>query len=376
MSWFRSQAEIELDMLADLEDITGLKLSSTDVSREEVIKIKQQAIAFSHAYAQIDRVADDIFPGSASKEALIKHLAADELPDQEAAQPSSGTIGHTGTVGEVILAGNRVRQKSSGKLFYLLADATVGDDGTVEGAYRSVLSGQDQNIDLLDDDFEMVVRQDGIDDACTNVTRFLDGRDLETPAEMLARIQTRERDEDTGGNLTAYERFAKEASDAVVSAHAIKNPRGDGTVDTVITSGTTDIEAAVLNGDPVERVPSEELIATVQAYVILHNPTTDDHQTIGPTEENFDTTVTYDLYDETLRPQVEVKIAQVWKIFVYSILSGDDADPTDLERRIDAKVGHLIRRRRVTNFDGATPQYTVPEGHILKPRTLTQQSFA
>jgi uncharacterized phage protein gp47/JayE len=375
MSWFKSQSEIETDMLADLEDLNGLKLSSTDVSREEVIKIKQDAIALSHAYAQIDRVADDFFPGSSSEQALIKHLTARQMSPRELAQQSSGTIQHTGTPAATIVSGNRIRQKSSGKLFYLLADATIDGTGQVLASYKSVLSGQAQNIDVLNDDFEMVSPQTGIDNACTNTTRFLDGRDLESPEEMLARIQQNDQIPDTGGNRKAYERFAKEASDAVVSAHAIKNPRGQDTVDTVITSGTTDIESAVLNGDAVERVPSPTLIATVQAYILENNPTTDDHLTIAPTEDSFNSTVTYDLYDDSLRSSVDTSITQIWKIFVYSVLSGADADPTDLERKIDAKVGHLIKRRRVSNFGGASPQYTVPEGHILKPGTLTLASF-
>ncbi|MGZ3687133.1 MAG: baseplate J/gp47 family protein [Bdellovibrionota bacterium] len=375
MPWFRTQADIEADMLADLDALTGLKLSQTDVSREEVIKIKQQAIAFSHAYASIDRVADDGFPGSASVQALVDHLAARQMPGREGAQPSVGTIQHTGTIGTVILAGNRVRQKSTGKLFYLLANATIDGTGQILASYNSVLSGQDQNVDVVDDAFEMVAPQTNIDNACTNTTRFLDGRDLETPEEMLARIQIHDQNLDTGGNLVAYERFAHEASPAVVSAQAIKTPRGPNTVNTVITSGTTDIVAAVEAGVPVERVPSGDLIALVQAYILTKNPVTDDHLTIAPTEDAFDTTVQYDLYDETLRPTVDAAITVVWKIFVYTALSGQDVDPTTLERQIDAKVGHLIKRRRVLDFGGGgEPEYTVPQGHLITPGVLTLEA--
>ncbi len=376
MPWFKTQSEIELDMLSDLEGLTELKLSPDDVSREEVIKIKQDAIALSHAYAQIDRVADDFFPGSASKEGLIKHLAAKQMSDQEKAQSSIGTILHTGTAGKTLLAGNSIRRTADGKIFYLVADATLDITGEVEADYKSVLAGQDQNVDVVGDAFEMVSPQDGIDNACTNTTRFLDGRDIETPEEMLDRIVDHDQGLDTGGNLTAYERLAKDASDAVVTAHSIKNPRGADTVDTVITSGTTDIEAAVLAGDPVERVPSEDLVAEVQAYIIARNPTTDDHLTVGVVEDNFDTTLTFDLYDETERDDVEASLTQIWKIFVYSAVSGEDADPTVLERQIDAKIGHLIKRRRVSDFGDGVPQYTVPAGHVLLPHTLTFASFS
>jgi uncharacterized phage protein gp47/JayE len=375
MSWFRSPSEIEADMLADLEALTGLKLSSSDVSREEVIKIKQMSIALSHATAQIDRAADDFFPGSATLQALRKHLQTRQMPDQELAQPSKGTIEHTGVAGTVILAGNRVRQKSSGKLFFLLADATIGLGGTVDALYQSVLSGSDQNVDVVNDDFEMVSPQANVDDACTNITRFLDGRDDETAAEILARIQAHDQGENTGGNLEAYEAFAKAASDAVVTAKSIKAPRGPDTVDTVITAGTTDIEAAVRSGNAVERVPSDALVATVQAYIVARNPTTDDHQTVKPIEDNFDSTITYDLFDETQRTAVDAEITKIWQIFVYSAKSDETVDPTTLERQIDGSVGHLIVRRRVSNFGGGSPQYTVPSGHILKPHTLTLQAF-
>lgn len=374
MSWFKSADDIVLDMVADFYFLTGQQLSPTDLSREEIIKIRQMSIQFSHAYAQIDRAADDIFPGSASLTGLINGLAARQMDPRIDAAPSTGTIQRTGTAGQIILAGARMRRISDGSLFYQFADATLDGMGQVLTVYKSVLSGQNQNIDILNDQFTAVSPQALVDNAGTNSTLFTDGRDIETPQEILARITQHDQAPNTGGNLIAYEEMAAAASGLVVTAQAIKQPRGAGTVDIVITSGTTDIAAAVENDESVTRIPSDDLLATVQAYIDAHDPTTDDALAIAPVEDFFDTTIAYELIDETQRSLVSVKVNQIWQIFVYSAPSNQYVDPTALERLIDAQLGFLMIRRRVSNFNGGTPQYLVPEGHLLKPGTLTQNT--
>lgn len=374
MATFKTQPEIEAELLADFKSITGIDLSPDDVSREEVIKIKTYSGALSHFYARLQRVEDDFYPESASTEGLIKHLAAKGLQTQIAAQPSSGTIRLTGTAGTVIPAGTQVKYSLNGAVYVSQASATLDGTGQALVLFKSLSAGQAYNIAQLSQSFSLVTPIVNVDNACTNTTQFTNGRDLETPAEMLARIQEHDRNDDTGGNLVAYERFAKAASPLVVTATPQKNPRGPGTVNTVITSGTTDIEGAVRAGVPVTRLPSSDLLAAVQAYIIAENPTTDDHQTVGPTEAPFDVTVTYALYDETLRDTTDVEIQKVAKIYIYEAVPAQVLNPTDLERRIDQSIGHLISFRRVSNFGGASPRYTVPGSTILVPGTITLAS--
>jgi len=125
----------------------------------------------------------------------------------------------------------------------------------------------------------------------------------------------------------------------------------------------------------VTRLPSAALVTLVQASIITKNPVTDDHVTVGPTEDSFDVTVTYDLFDETLRATTDVVVINESKIFILEAKSTERLEPSDLERAIDAQIGHLIRARRVSNFDGATVHFDVPGNKILIPGTILTPNF-
>lgn len=371
MASFKSPTDVLNDMIADYQALTGETLDPSDNSREEIIKMKTYAGAISGMYSALQRVEDDVFPESASEQGLEMHLQAKQLPPRIQPTASNGVILHTGTPGTVIPANTQVKHNLTGRIYVSTASATLDGTGNAQVSYESLVAGQASNIAASGEAFTMVNTITGATAAVSSVTPFSDGRDLETPAEMLARIEAANRFDDTGGNLPAYERLAQAASPLVVSAKAIKNPRGFGTVNTVITSGTTDIEGAVDAGQAVTRIPSTDLINTVQASVIAKNPTTDDHLTVAPTETTFDVTVTYALYDETLRTSVNDAITKVVKVFIYTAAPGDILNPAQLERAIDLKVGHLISYRRVNNFGGASPLYTVPSSQLIAPGTIT-----
>jgi uncharacterized phage protein gp47/JayE len=371
---YRTTAEIVAEMLEDYKNITGLELRASDLSREEVIKLYPMAGAISMLTARLQRSDDNTYPASSDEEGLVKHLKARQLPDRAEAQGSSGVIRLTGTNGRAVLAGStQVRRLLDGKIYVAIQSGLIAN-GFVDITFRSLLTGSAQNIDSVNQAFQLVTPAVGVDAACTNQTQFLSGRDKETEGEMLERIEAADRNTDTGGNPTAYEGWAKASDSRVVTAKAIKNPRGPGTVDTVITSGTTDIAATVEAGLPVLRLPAPDLVVAVQALILAKSPTTDDHQTVAPTELDFNVTVSYRLYDESLRTNVDAQLGRIVKVFVYEARSGETLHPTDLERRIDENLGHLIVERRVSNFS-AYPEYTVPAAKILKPGTITLTSL-
>jgi uncharacterized phage protein gp47/JayE len=375
-SLFKPPRQIVDEMLVDLEAMTGMRLQATDFGREEVLKMWVHAGPISGFFSQLQKVFDDFFPGSAAIEALRKHLAARQLPDQIQPQSSDGIVRLTGVVGTIVPGGRQIKRNLDGAIFVAAAGGTVPASGNLDLSFESLATGQATNIGAASEAFTLITPVAGITAACTSLTTFRNGRDLETAAEMLARIEEHDRSVDTGGNLRAYERLASEASDEVVSATALKNPRGPGTVNTVITAGTTDIEAAVRTGQAVSRLPSVGLLAIVQAYIIDRNPTTDDHLAVAPVETAFAATVKFSLYDETLRTQVTEEITKIVKIFLYEAKAGETIHPTTLERNIDQKVGHLISARRVSDFSGGgVPSYTVPGAQILTPGVLTITSF-
>lgn len=372
---FRVPADVLTDMLADHKSITGIALSPIDLRREEVIKYFTVAGAISSMTAQAQRGYDDFFPGSASEDGLISHLRSRQLPGRIAAHVSSGTVRHTGVDGTVIGIGAQLSRDSDGSVVVAVTTGTIAG-GILDVTYESVADGADQNLSDLDQTFTMLTSITGADTSVQNTTQFINGRNLETPAEMLTRIEAHDQGDDTGGNLIAYETWAKEASGSVVTAKAIKDARGANTVNTVITSGTTDIEATVRSGGTVTRLPGTDLINLVQAYILDRNPVTDDHLTVAPTEENFPSTIRFDVYDATQRTAVGNEITALWKIFVYEARSGEQMLPTELERRIDASAGHLLKARRVETFGGADNSYTVPNGKLETPGVLTLTTMA
>jgi len=367
---FLTTEQVVAEMLADYKNITGIELAASNLEREEVIKAFTYSGSISMFYSRLRQVSDDTYPASSSETGLVKHLAARSLPGR--AQPSSslGVVRFPGVEGTTFGTGVQVKRALDGALYVSVTSGVV-TGGYVDVTFQSLLTGAAQDLDQLGQEFDLITPIVGISATGTNQTQFANGRDLETPAEMLARIQAHDQDENSGGNIPAYEAWAREASSDVVTATGIKIARGIGTVDVVITAGTTDISAAVNAGLPVVRLPSVDLVAAVLAYILVRNPTTDDVQVVAPTEEDFNVTFRYNLYDETLRTQIDPKIRALIKIYIYSAVPQQKMSPSDVERIIDENYSTLIRERRCSDFSGGGPDYTVPNYKLERPGTLT-----
>lgn len=374
-SYFQKTADIVQEMCDDFQSITGITLNPNDVTDERVAKFYPIAGALSTFRALLQQNYDNIFPQSSDEESLEKDLEAKQLPPRSQPQKSDGTIRLNGIDASILIAGAQIKRVSDGALYVTQADATIGSmtSGLVDVLVQSSDTGNDKNLDMLNQAFTLITQTTGFDSPCTNVSLLLDGRDLETADEMLVRIETHDRDENSGGNLAAYEAWTFAASPEVVSAKAIKRPRGASTVNVVITSGTTDIAAAVNSGEPVVRVPSSTLIATVQAYIDNLNPVTDDCLVLGPTESPFDVTMSYVLYSDSPanRSSAEQQLLKIIQIFIYSAQSTQVISPTDLERAIDVFMSDLLKERTVSNFAGSVSSYTLPNDTVLTPGTIT-----
>lgn len=370
---FKSTRQIAQEMCDDYKAITGITKTPDQIDDTDVIKFLTDAAAISSFYSSAQNILNDFFPQTASEEALRRHLNSRGLPPQIQPQTSKGQLTITGTAGSVIGLGTQAARASDGKVYSAIQAGIIGVGGTIVLFFESLETGNVLNIDSDNQPFTITTPIAGVLPASTSFSKFLDGRDLETPEEMLARIEIQDRDDDTGGNYVAYSRFAKEASNEVVTATVIRYARGIDTVDVIITSGTSDISAAVEAEQPVTRLPSGALIAIVQSYIELQNPITDDVLVRAPTEQNFDVTVNYTLLNDTLinRSYAESEMNKVVKTFIYSAKSGDVISPTDLERLIDKRIGDLIKERNVENFAGAVSKFTVPNDKILTPNIIT-----
>jgi|GEM_PF-6765334 len=371
---FKTSQEILNDMLASYKQVTGIDVNPNDLGDEVVIKSLPYANVMSVFYAKLEMVKDARHPNSSNPSDLVKHLASRFLPVRRQPSQSQGQIGFVSKDNfQNILfpIGVRVIRSSTGEVYISTQEGLSDNTGNVTILFRSERSGQALNIDKIDEIFSVEGDLAGYDKEGSSITVFADGRDLESPTEMLERINEYDRKLNTGGNLPAYEQFAKDADPSVVTATAIKHPRGVSTVDVVITSGTTDIEGAVRANLPVVRIPSLDLIATVQTYVSTQKPTTDDFLTRGPTEAEFDTTISYRPESQDDIPFIEEEIRKLWEIFVYSAKSGSRIEPTELERRIDQSLGARVPYRRVSDFTVDNYYKDISDENILKPGILT-----
>lgn len=367
---FLTTTQVVERMLARYKDITGIELSATDLSREEVIKMYPFASAISQTLAKLKAVKNARHPGTSDEYSLEEHLAAKELEPRKGSLPAEGDLKFPCEIdGKAIPVGSVATHTNSGHQYQCKA-SSVSLGGYVIAVFESILDGQKYNLDKIDEAFTLDSSVDGIEASGVNTTVFTKGRNLETPSEMLARIRKDNRRENTGGNIAAYEELSEEASSSVVSATGIKHARGVSTVDVVITSGTSDIDSAVENGDNVVRIPSVSLLSEVQAYVDKRKPTTDDFLAVAPDEIEFDSTVNYELYDESDESLVEDLIEKAWKKFVYKAKPGSRIYVTDIERVIDAAASTYLKHRRVGDF-GGNPYYDIPVDSLLSPRTLT-----
>lgn len=371
---FKATRDIVQEMCDDFKNITGVTLTPDQIDDSNVIKFWTYAGAISSFYSTAQQVINNFFPASADADSLRKHLATRNLTDQILAQKSHGQLQFiSSTVGTDIPVGTQVKRLSNGLLYQSIQDGVIDSTGKATIFFESIDAGNVTNISASGEPFQLVQPITGITPSCLSTTKFLDGRDLETNAEMVARIQAHDQDENSGGNIVAYQDWAKVASSEVVTAKGIKNPRGAGTVDVVITSGTSDIASAVRNGQTVVRQPSSVLIAKVLAYILQMNPVTDDVQVYGPTEVSLNIAFAYSLHTETTanRAYVNGIITQTIQIYLYSARPLDVLKPSEIERAVDLAIGDQISERRCGNLAGTQSYYQIAANNVVSPGTIT-----
>lgn len=244
----------------------------------------------SGVYADQRRIADDAHPQSARREALERHLDTYFGEGFTEATVAIGQVAATGTIGSTVVLGTQIQYDPNGNLY------SVTDDFEFEAAtglisVQSVATGQNQNL-LEGASLSFVSPPAGVEpDVVVANGNISDGRDVESNELAADRILTQIRTPLGGGKISDYQQFALDADPSVTSASVIRFPFGFGSVAIIITAGTTDIDTALDNGDPIVPIPSASLIQTVQDYIETQNPITDCATVIAPVEVTIDVDV-------------------------------------------------------------------------------------
>lgn len=280
------------DDIAD-EYLTELKIQKPNVNRDQTdsdwyVRGKTLGGVVSGIYADQQRIADDAFPQSARHDALDRHLF---VYFNGTFNPSSNSVGNvymTAATGSFVPQGTQMVYGPNSNAYQTTEDFTFTDAPSASIPVSSINAGAAQNL-LPGAVLSLSSPPAGVGNSATALFPGLaDGTDAESDQAAAARILARIRFPVAGGTKSDYEQYARAADTAVTSATVFRYIYGLGTVGIVITSGTTDIDAAINSGSPVIRTPSDALVAKVQAYIESVNPLTDCAHVLKPNEVGQD----------------------------------------------------------------------------------------
>jgi uncharacterized phage protein gp47/JayE len=245
---------------------------------------------FSGLYADQRKSADDAFPQSARREALLKHL---DLYFNEGFTPATVAIGSarvSGALNTLYPVGTQFQYDPNGNVYVATEAVQLDESGTGIVPVQSISTGQDQN---LLEGAPLSLPAPPVGSQPTAIVfdgPISDGRNVESNEQAAARILRQVRTPLAGGKISDYEQFALDADPSVTSANILRFPFGFGTVGVVITAGTSDIDQAIDNVLPIILIPSDELVERVQDYIETQNPTTDCATVLKPASVPIDCT--------------------------------------------------------------------------------------
>lgn len=219
-------------------------------------------------YVDIDRVAQDAFPMGARREGLLRHIYA--WFGESNFQPATVATGPMLVTGDAdagpFSAGLQATYALSGNVYVTTEEFTLDPSGNGSVNVQSVLAGQTQNLQegaIL----SIGSAPAGLDSTGTiDLGGISDGTNEEDEDRAASRVLARMQSSARGGNRADYVVWARLVT-GVTGASVLRFVNGLGTVGIIITSGTTDIDAAVDNDEVIDFTPSDELIAEVQAFI-------------------------------------------------------------------------------------------------------------
>lgn len=348
-------------------------------------------------YADLNRVSNDAFPQSARREAIDKHLQVWFGSGLRPATNSLGSIAVTGAVSGVVLANAQFIHESTGKLFVATESVTLTST-TGEIPIQSVGTGQDQN---LLENTSLLFSSPPVGFLPTAVVLYpgiAGGRDPESTSEGANRVLARIRNPSRGGTEIDYQNWALAADVRVTSAYVNRYAYGLGTVQIILSAGTTNIDDAIDNDEAIVVQPSADLKEIVRTYVEGYNPITDVAYVDGPTEVAINVTVKVAFASGTAATIIsgttitqgqavtrEVKRA-IYKTPVGGrVINGVRAmRAADIEEMIDYNLGsqsialglkyQIVADRQVT-LAGGSPNVSLSVGQVAIPGTITVEAI-
>lgn len=353
--------------------------------------------------SDIEKVGQDAFPQNARREAMLRHLFAWFAETTfKPATVSSGPLEFTGGTANAgpFTAGLQATYAINGNVYVTTEEFSLDPSGNGSVNVQSIVAGQAQNLQA---GAELAIGSPPSGLPSTGVVGtggLSDGTNEETEDQAAVRVLARMRSSARGGNETDYKVWALSVT-GVTGASVLRFVQGLGTVGIIITSGTTDVDAA-LDAQPPQAIdftPSVDLIADVQAFIRSVDPTTDCAFVYAPVEVTIPVTVACkfktgdkDTILSGQTPGFELTQGQFVerevKRAIYKAGPGGTRIGTtgymlkkDIEDMIDSKLSaqgqilgetlQIVVDRVVTNLDGVNANFELDANELPLPGTIT-----
>ncbi|MCM8595125.1 baseplate J/gp47 family protein [Accumulibacter sp.] len=292
---------------AILRDIANqLPSAAIGVDSDYALRASAHASAVEGLYQHQQWIVRQILPDTADTDFLERHASLRGL-SRKAATAASGTITFSGVAGSAVPIGTEA--KTAGLVAYVTTAADViGGGGTVTVAAQAEQTGTAGN-QTAATALTLTSAPPGVLSSASIAT-MSGGTDLETDAELLARLLFVLRNPPCGGAAHDYYTWAM-ACDGVTAAYVYPNRRGLGTTDVVImTSGG---------------IPGAGLIATVQAAIDLVRPVQADFLVLAPTAVPVAVAASLTLAAGAVTATVRASIDAALTAYFASLSPGDTA---------------------------------------------------
>ncbi len=382
-----------------LDNLKGLRpeINTDQTDSDWWVRSRVVGGTVAGVYADLNRVSNDAFPQSARRDAVDRHLNVWFGSGLRDATYAVGNVAATGATGSTVVANTQFIHTPTSKV-YVATETVLFSAATASIPVQSVNRGQDQNL-LTGTSLAFSTPVAGVDSTVTVITPGItDGRNAETTQEGADRVLTRIRNPTRGGTEADYQVWSSAADSRVISTRVNRFIYGLGTVQLVISAGTSDIDQAIDNDEPIVVQPSEDLKAAVLAYVDALNPLTDVVYVDGPAELSVDVTVQVRFVDgdkDTLVPDAGVtqgKLVEreVIRALYKTPIGGRDLNgvsevrAADIEEQMDYNLSstpytvglnyQILGDRQVT-ISGGTPNIAIASNEQAVPGTITIVDF-
>lgn len=240
------------------------------------IRANAVAAAVEGIYQHQQWIARQILPDTADADYLERWASLYGLT-RKAASLASGSITFTGTAGANVPIGTEARAVND-VAYLTTAAGVIGGGGSVELAAQAIVAGEAGNADA-GAALTLTSAPSGVASAAS-VVSMTGGAEVESEADLLARLLARIQQPPHGGAKHDYQAWAVAVS-GVDRAYVFPLRRGLGTVDVVPM--------------PATGQPSAQLISDVQDYIDDVRPVTADCLVLAPSEVPVDVTATLTL---------------------------------------------------------------------------------